>query len=191
MAGLSIGGGKNKSKSSQTQTQNSTSTYTPSQEFLGLLNPVLGQAQGLIGQGYSPVNQEQVQGYLNPYMDAVSSGLRRQADIGATNLDGQAAAAKAFGGSGWGLLRAENERALLDTEAQSQAAAYDRALAAAMGENQAGASFDLNALGQYGGLLGLLGNWGTTNSSGTATSKGKGTQMDLNFGWKSNSGSGG
>lgn len=175
--GFSFGG--NKQKSSQSQTQNSTSTFTPNAQYLGMVQGGLNRSLGLIGN-YDRTTGEDVQGYLNPYMDTISQGIQRQAGIAANNADAQAASAGAFGGTGWGLLRGETARAYADAEAQAQAQAYDRALGAAINENQASQAYDMAALQSYLSGLGLLGNWGTTTSSGTSNSKGK--SSGFNFG---------
>lgn len=168
--GFSLGGSKQ--KSSQTTNQSGTQTFTPNAQYLNMVQVGTNQALGLIG-GYDRTTPEQIQAVYNPYMDTVSAGIQRQAGIAANNNDAQAAAAGAFGGTGWGLLRAETARGYADAEAQAQAQAYDRALGAAMNENAASQAYDLNALQTYLSGLGLLGNWGTTTSSGTSNSKGK------------------
>ena len=174
---FSLGGSKQKSS----QTSSQTSSYTPSSEFLGMVQPGLNTALGLIGS-YSPTSAESVSSYLNPYMDTVSQGIRRQADIAANNADAQAAAAGAFGGSGWGLLRGETERAYADAEANARANAYNTALQTAVGENQASQAYDLNALQSYLSGLGLLGNWGTTTGSSSGTTRG--SNIGFNAGFK-------
>lgn len=177
---FSLGGSKQ--KSSQNASQNQTSTFTPNSQYLGMVQGGANQALGLIGN-YDRTTGEDVSGYLNPYMDTISQGIQRQAGIAANNNDAQAAAAGAFGGTGWGLLRGETARGYADAEAQAQARAYDTALGAAMNENAASQAFDLNALQTYLSGLGLLGNWGTTNTSGTSSSKGTGSQIGFNAGF--------
>lgn len=186
---MSFGGSAQKSSS----TQNTTQTYTPSGEFLNLVQPGLSSAMGLMGN-YRRTSGEDVNQYLNPYLgqvaDVTSQQIGRSRDIAANNLDAQAAKAGAFGGSGWGLLRGENQRAYADAEAQAlagiNAGGYNTALQAAMGENQNASAYDLNALQTYLSGLGLLGNWGT--STGTANTKSKG--MGLNFGFTYGGGGG-
>lgn len=171
--GFSFGG--NKQKSSQNSTQNQTSTFTPNSQYLGMVQNGLNQSLGLIGN-YDRTTGEDVQGYLNPYMDTITDGLARQASIAANGNDAQAAAAGAFGGSGWGLLRGETQRGYADAQAQALAQGYNTAQQAAISENQAAQAYDLAGLQSYLSGLGLLGNWGTTNTSGTSsgTSKGSG-----------------
>lgn len=176
--GFSFGG--QKQKSSQNQTQNSTSTFTPNQQFLGQVQGGLNSAMGLMG-GYDKTTGADVQGYLNPYMDTITDGLARQASMAGNANDAQAAAAGAFGGSGWGLLRGETQRGYADAQAGALAQGYNTAQQAAIGENQAAQNYDLQALQTYLSGLGLLGNWGTTTSSGTSsgTSKGSGMQFGV------------
>jgi|GEM_PF-5360742 len=175
--GFSLGGSKQ--KSTQSQTQNQTSTFTPNQQFLGQVQGGLNSAMGLMG-GYDRTTASDAQAYLNPYMDTVSQGIQRAGSIAANNVDAQGAAAGAFGGSGWGLLRSETQRGYADAEANARVGAYDRALQTAVGENQAAQNYDLQALQTYLSGLGLLGNWGTTTSSGSST--GKATGSGMNFG---------
>lgn len=174
---LSFGGNKQQSTSNQTQ------SYRPSDEFLGLVRPGLDSAMGLMGN-FKTTSAGDVNQFLNPYLgqvaDTTSQQLMRSRDIMGNNLDAQAAKAGAFGGTGWGLLRGENNRAYADAEGQAlagiNASGYNTALQAALGQNQASSNFDLNALQGYLGGLGLLGNWGS--STGNTTQKGSG----LNFG---------
>ena len=172
---FSLGGSKQK----QSQTTNETSTFTPNQQFLDQTQTGLNSAMGLMGS-YRPTTGADVQQYLNPYMDTVSQGIQRQAGIAANNNDAQAAAAGAFGGTGWGLLRGETARGYADAEANAQAQGYNTALQTVVGENQASQAFDLNALQTYLSGLGLLGNWGTTNTTGNS----KGSGSGFNFGVK-------
>lgn len=176
---FSLGGSKQ--KSTQNQTQNSTSTFTPNQQFLNQVQSGVGSALGLMGS-YDRTTGADVANYLNPRQDVISQGIQRQAGIAGNNVDAQAAAANAFGGTGWGLLRGETQRGYADAEAMSQATGYDNALAAAMGENQAARGYDLQALQTALQSLGLLGNWGTTTSSESST--GKATGSGMNFGAK-------
>lgn len=176
--GFSLGG--QKQKSSQNQTQNQISSFTPNQQFLNQTQTGLNSALGLMG-GYEKTTGADVQGYLNPYMDTITDGLARQSQIAGNVNDAQAAAAGAFGGSGWGLLRGETQRGYADAQAGALAQGYNTAQQAAMGENQAAQNYDLQALQTYLSGLGLLGNWGTTTSSGTSsgTSKGSGMQFGV------------
>lgn len=179
--GFSLGGNKQKTSQQQTQNTNQTQTFNPNQQFLGQVQTGLTGALGLMG-GYGRTTGGDVAGYLNPRQDIISQGIQRQAGIAANNVDAQAAAANAFGGTGWGLLRGETQRGYADAEAMAQATGYDTALNAALAENAASQAYDLNALQTYLSGLGLLGNWGTTTSSGTSTGSSTGKSSGFNWG---------
>lgn len=182
---FSLGGSKSKGREETSQTKNETSTFTPNQQFLDMTQGGLNQALGLMG-GYGQTSGADVANYLNPYQDTISAGIQRAGQIAGNNNDAQAAAAGAFGGSGWGLLRGETQRGVLDAEAQSRAQGYNTALNAAMGERSNAANYDMGALQTYLSGLGLLGNWGTTTSSGTGTglNKTSGSQLGFSGGFK-------
>lgn len=177
---FSLGGSKQ--KQTQNQTQSSTSTFTPNAQFLDMTQNGLSSAMGLMGN-YGVTGKADVANYLNPYQDTISAGIRRAGDIAANSNDAQAAAAGAFGGSGWGLLRGETARGYADAEANALASGYNTALQAAMQERGNAANYDLNALQTYLSGLGLLGNWGTTTSNGTSSgvTKGSGMNFGANF----------
>ena len=179
---FSLGGSKQKSSQTQNQVQNQTSTFTPNAQYLGMVQGGLDSALGLIG-GYDRTTGADVQNYLNPYMDTITDGLARQASIAANGNDAQAAAAGAFGGSGWGLLRGETQRGYADAQAQALAQGYNTAQQAAMSENQAAQAYDLAGLQSYLSGLGLLGNWGTTNTSGTSNMTGSSKGSGFNWGF--------
>ena len=182
---FSLGGSKQKSRNETSESFNQSSTFNPNAQFLDMTQGGLNQALGLMGN-YGVTGRADVENYLNPYMDTVSAGIQRAGQVAANNNDAQAAAAGAFGGTGWGLLRGETARGYADAEAQAQAQGYNAALQAAMGERANAAQFDMNALQTYLSGLGLLGNWGTTTSSGTSTglSKGTGSQLGFSAGFK-------
>ena len=179
--GFSFGGKKEKSR--QETMSNETSTYNPNAGFVNRAEGGLDRALGLIG-GYNRTSQEDIDRFANPYLEQVgqqtSNAINRSRDVTANNLDAQAAKAGAFGNTGWALLRGESGRGYADAEAQAlagiNAGGYDRALGAAMGENQAASGFDLNTLQSYLQGLGLL-NFGTTTTSGTGLNKTSGTNL--------------
>ena len=166
---LSFGGSKQKSRTEE----NTSQTYTPNSQFLDMTQGGLNKSLGLIGN-YHPTTQAQIDGFANPYLaqvgQATSDALHRSRDVQGNSLDAQAAKAGAFGGSGWGLLRGENNRGFADAEASALAGinanGYQSALTAAQGENANSNQFDMNALQTYLQGLGLLGNWGTTTGTG-------------------------
>lgn len=162
--------------------ENTSQTYTPNSQFLNLTQSGLDKSLGLMGN-YHPTGQAQIDSFANPYLSqvgqATSDALHRSRDVQGNSLDAQAAKAGAFGGSGWGLLRGENNRGFADAEASALAGinanGYQSALTAAQGENANSNQFDLNALQTYLQGLGLLGNWGTT--TGTGLTKQTGTAI--------------
>lgn len=81
---------------------------------------------GLSGaQGYDPYS---TLSYMNPYQQLVTRNtlaeMRRQADIGRSQLASQAVKAGAFGGSREGIMRTEYERNVQDQMARTTAADY-------------------------------------------------------------------
>lgn len=179
---MAFGLSKNKSKGRQETSQTETSTYNPNADFLNRTQTGLDQALGLMG-GYQRTSQEDIDRFANPYLEEVgaqtSRAINRSRDVTANNLDAQAAKAGAFGNTGWALLRGESGRGYADAEASAlaniNAGGYDRALGAAMSENDAASGFDLSALQTYLQGLGLL-NFGTTTSTGSGLNKTSGTQ---------------
>lgn len=177
---FSLGGSKTK------QQQQSTETYTPNAGFVSGVNNAIGQLGAL---NYQPTTQAQIDGFANPYLsqvgDATSAQLMRSRDITGNNLDAQAAKAGAFGGTGWGLLRGENNRGYADAEAQAlagiNAGGYDRALGAAQTESQAQNAFQLQQLMSQLEGFGLL-NYGTTNSTGKSSGSGISAQAGFKYG---------
>lgn len=182
---LSFGGKKEKS----TTNQNTTQTYTPDAGYLGMVNGLLGDARG-IGNSYEPLTTEKINSFANPYIDEVggqiSSQLGRSRDLQANQLSGQAAAAGAFGGSGWGLLQGENTRSYADAEAQAltglRASAYDRATQTAQSEEERRMQAAMASIQAQLGGLGLLSNWGTT--TGNMAGKTSGTSFGVNGSFK-------
>lgn len=177
------------SSQKQRQEQSTTQKYTPDQGLLDRVNPGLDSALGLMGN-YKQTSQADIDRFANPYLsqvgDATSAALMRSRDVTGNNLDAQAAKAGAFGGTGWGLLRGENNRAYADAEAQAlagiNAGGYQSALGAAQGENANSNQFDMGALQTYLSGLGLLGNWGTTTGTGLTKSSGSGLTAGFTYG---------
>lgn len=181
---FNLGGSKQKSRTEESTTQ----TYTPNQGFLDRVTPGLDSALGLMGN-YRQTSQADIDRFANPYLsqvgDATSAALMRSRDVTGNNLDAQAAKAGAFGGTGWGLLRGENNRAYADAEAQAlagiNASGYQNALGAAQGETANSNQFDMGALQTYLQGLGLLGNWGTTTGQGTSSTRESGITAKAGF----------
>lgn len=178
--GFSLGGSKQKTSQTQNQSMNQTSTFNPNAQFLGM---VQGGLDRITGAGdYGRTTGADVAGYLNPMQDQLRAGLVQQAAVAANANDAQAAAAGAFGGTGWGLLRGETNRAFADAAAQQEAQNYNAALAAAMAERQNAANYGLQQGSAYLSGLGLLGNWGTTNTAGTSSGTSQGKSSGFNWG---------
>lgn len=178
---LSFGGSKQKSRQEEATTQ----TYTPNSAFVGGVQNLLGQAGGM---QYNPLTQSNIDAMANPYLAQVgantSSQIARSRDIQGNNLDAQAAKAGAFGGSGWGLLRAESNRGYADAEANAlanlNAQGYESSRNAAMAENQNANQFELSKLLAQLQGYGLL-NYGTTSGTGLTKSSGSGMNAGASF----------
>jgi hypothetical protein len=103
-----------------------------------------------LGQQANPYDfQNQVGGYMNPYMQQVLAPqmdeLRRQAGITGTQQASQATQAGAFGGSRDAIMAAENQRNLMTAQNQAIGQAYGNAFNQAQNQyNQSGA-FQLQA----------------------------------------------
>lgn len=178
---FSLGGNKQKTNQTSNESMNQTSTFNPNQQFLDMTQTGLNQSLGLMGN-YGQTTGADVANYLNPNLDYQYGQIARQGDISANNINAQAAAAGAMGGSGWGLMRRGNEENMLLAQQAAAGNAYGAAQQAAMGERANAAQYDMGALQTYLSGLGLLGNWGTTNTSGTSTGTTKGKTSGFNFG---------
>lgn len=77
-------------------------------------NNAAGGARNVIGQATTGGFQNQMSGYMNPYMDQIlapqMAEANRNYDIGATRQQSAATQAGAFGGSREAIMAAENER---------------------------------------------------------------------------------
>jgi len=159
----------------QQQSYQGAETMQPSYQLTGAtgLAGLAGQ-RGLNAQySYDPYQSQSVtagnnvQNYMNPYMqnvvDIQKREAQRQSGIQGTQQQAQATQAGAFGGGRDAIMRAERERNLGtqmgDIQAQGSNAAYQQALQQFNTEQQArqGAA-QLNAQqGQFGAGLGLQG----------------------------------
>jgi hypothetical protein len=138
---------------------------------------LIGQGAAQYGLGTGAPTQEMMEGYMNPYQDAVSAEINRAYDQqvaqARSRSAGQAGGPSAFGGSRAAVMESEIDRnrasALAKSEAQNfmqaQKAAQNelqRSLMAAQGLGQLGATQGalaqgIGALGgQQAGLGGLL-----------------------------------
>jgi hypothetical protein len=103
-----------------------------------------------LGSQANPQNfQQQVGGYMNPYMQQVlqpqMDELRRQYDISGTQQAGQATQAGAFGGSRDAIMAAENQRNLGTAQNQAIGQAYGNAFNQAQNQYNQGQGMQLQA----------------------------------------------
>jgi hypothetical protein len=143
-----------------------------------------GQAMDVTGMGImnaarmgaesTPQNyQQQVAGYMNPYMQQVLTPqldeLRRQYGITGTQQAGQATQAGAFGGSRDAIMAAENQRNLGTAQNQAIGQAYNQAFGQAQNQYNQNAGFQLQAnqaAMQNAGQLANLGQQQLTSQQG-------------------------
>jgi len=117
---------------------------------------VTGVGRGTVGQGIqqilgaaTPVGQQQISQYLNPYQSYVTDEIARQGQMMQNQLGAQAIGAGAFGGGREGVQQAELQGRTLSNIGQSLATGFQTALGAAQRQQQVGL-----AAGQQLGALG-------------------------------------
>jgi hypothetical protein len=118
----------------------------------GMVTGAVTDAGQMYGQGASGVTGEQIQGYMNPYQQAVQDEINRSYDIQASQAGLGAAGAGAFGGSRAGIQQTEIDRNRASALAQAQAQNFMQAQQAAERERQRqlGAAQGIGALGLQG-----------------------------------------
>ena len=118
----------------------------------GMVTGAVTDAGQMYGQGASGVTGEQIQGYMNPYQQAVQDEINRSYDIQASQAGLGAAGAGAFGGSRAGIQQTEIDRNRASALAQAQAQNFMQAQQAAVGERQRqlAAAQGIGALGMQG-----------------------------------------
>jgi len=119
-----------------------------------------GMAGDMFQQAAGAPTQEMIQGYMNPYQQAVQDEINRAYDIQQTQAAGQAAGAGAFGGSRAEIAQREIDRNRSSALAQSQAQNFLQAQQAAQNQmqRQMAAAQGIGSLGmQAGQTLGQLG----------------------------------
>lgn len=133
-------------------------------QTLGQVSPQLMGSYGtaLTGfqQGAGPVTGQQIQGYMNPYQDAIQAEINRAFDIQQAQSGLSAAGAGAFGGSRAAVQEAEIGRNRASALAQAQAQNFLQAQQAAEREQgrQLQSAQGIGSLGvQTGQALGQLG----------------------------------
>ena len=116
-----------------------------------------GVGSGTVGQGIAqiqsaaaPVGAAQIQQYLNPYQDYVTSEIARQGQMMQNQLAQQAVQAGAFGGGREGVQQAELQGRTLEAMGRAQQAGFNTALGAAQRQQGVGLS-----AGQQLGQMGL------------------------------------
>jgi hypothetical protein len=117
-----------------------------------------GVGAGTVGQGIqqilgaaTPVGQQQISQYLNPYQQYVTDEIARQGQMMQNQLGAQAVGAGAFGGGREGVQQAELQGRTLSNIGQSLATGFQTALGAAQRQQQVGLAAG-QQLGQMGGL---------------------------------------
>lgn len=129
----------------------------PTRAAYGAASPyVTGGIQGgqaLMQQGAQGLTPEMVQGYMNPFQQAIAAEINRSYDIAANQAAAQAAGAGAFGGSRGEIAQQEINRNRASALAQAQAQAFLNAQnqAAAERQRQMTAGQGIGSLGVSGG----------------------------------------
>lgn len=129
----------------------------PTRAAYGAASPyVTGGIQGgqaLMQQGAQGLTPEMVQGYMNPFQQAIAAEINRSYDIAANQAAAQAAGAGAFGGSRGEIAQQEINRNRASALAQAQAQAFLNAQnqAAAERQRQMAAGQGIGSLGVSGG----------------------------------------
>jgi hypothetical protein len=121
---------------------------------------------GVAGQANPQNFQQNVGGYMNPYMQQVLNPqldeLRRQYGITGTQQAGQATQAGAFGGSRDAIMAAENQRNLGTAQNQAIGQAYGNAFTNAQNQYNANMQNQLAGFGLANQAAGQLGQLGQT-----------------------------
>lgn len=122
--------------------------------------PAVSQGQQMLASGAGPITGGMIQGYMNPYQQAVQDEINRAYDIQAAQSGLQAAGSGAYGGGRAAIVESEINRNRASALAQSQAQNFLQAQKAAEQEmlrRQQGGQ-QIGALGlQAGSTLGQLG----------------------------------
>ena len=109
--------------------------------------------QALMRQGAQGLTPEMIQGYMNPFQQAIADEINRSYDIAANQAGAQAVGAGAFGGSRGEVALQEINRNRASALAQAQAQAFLNAQnqAAAERQRQMAAGQGIGSLGVSGG----------------------------------------
>jgi len=117
----------------------------------GVGAPTVGAGIGSILNAATPVGQQQISQYLNPYQQYVTDEIARQGQMMQNQLGAKAIGAGAFGGGREGVQQAELQGRTLSNIGQSLASGFQTALGAAQRQQQVGL-----AAGQQLGQMGAL-----------------------------------
>ena len=129
----------------------------PTRAAYGAASPyITGGIQGgqaLMQQGAQGLTPEMVQGYMNPFQQAIAAEINRSYDIAANQAGAQAVGAGAYGGSRGEVALQEINRNRASALAQAQAQAFLNAQnqAAAERQRQVAAGQGIGSLGVSGG----------------------------------------
>src|SRR6056300_1288098 len=115
----------------------------------GVGAPTVGAGIGSILNAATPVGQQQINQYLNPYQQYVTDEIARQGQMMQNQLGAKAIGAGAFGGGREGVQQAELQGRTLSNIGQSLASGFQTAFGAAQRQQQVGL-----AAGQQLGALG-------------------------------------
>ena len=115
----------------------------------GVGSGTVGAGIGSILNAATPVGQQQINQYLNPYQQYVTDEIARQGQMMQNQLGAKAIGAGAFGGGREGVQQAELQGRTLSEMGRAQAQGFQTALGAAQQQQQVGL--------QGGQLLGQLG----------------------------------
>jgi len=181
---MSIGGSKGKSKTNQSFNQ--TQTNTLSDRAAGLLTGQIGALGGMDYRAFDPASMEQ---FSNPFasdvIDASLARLNHEGDVARAAQKADTAGRGAFGNSRRNIYEAELDAGIDrnrgDLIAGLNAANFQQAQAAALGENQNQNAYNLDIQGLISALISQFGNEGTTTGSGT--SQGTTKNSGLGFSW--------
>tara|TARA_S200002703_G_scaffold8523_2_gene8596 strand:+ start:4589 stop:5584 length:996 start_codon:yes stop_codon:yes gene_type:complete len=130
------------------------------QQAIDYIQPGVATGQSMLAEGAGPITGEMIQGYMNPYQQAVQDEINRAYNIQAAQSGLQAAGAGAFGGGRAAISEAEINRNRASSLAQAQAQNFLQAQQAAQNQllRQQQAGQQIGSLGlQAGQQVGTLG----------------------------------
>ena len=189
--GLGIGGSKNKSKNTSSSTIDQTAVSEMSNRGYDAIMRQIGSLSGMDYQAFDPAS---IATFLNPatqqVTDASLAQINAAGDEARAQRQSDMAGAGAFGNDRRGIydaqLDADVDRQRAELIAGLNQSNYNNALSAAMTENAARNSQQLDIAGLISQLLGgTVGQEGTMRTTGrqTGTSTSKGSQ--IGFSWAS------